>query len=737
MIKLTIDNKKVKAKKGETVLEVAQREGIYIPTLCYQKDLTPYGGCRLCLVEVKGWSMPTASCTLPVEDGMVIKTNTPKLKKLRTFTLQLILSEHPHSCLICEKEEECAQYQECIQKSSITFGCKFCSQNNNCELQKLVDYLGIKEIPFIFNYRNIGVERFDPFFDRDYNICILCGRCVRVCHEVRGAGVLDFHHRGSETLVGTAFDLPHLETGCQFCGACVDVCPTGALRQRYGKWEGEVQRSVTSTCVLCSIGCSIELNVCNNKVVSSTPHNNQICVRGRFGIAPLIHHPKRVTFPMLKKDGRVVEVSWEEALNYVVSKLTEHKGKTGIMFSPQLTIEAIHSVCALADNLQCNTTSTPSELGNTIVPLDFKKITSDSIFVFMNTDMISDFSPLLLKLKIQSKQKATFVVIDAVHSRFAENADLWLRPKLGKELDLLKLLCAKNKMSNSTGISHEDITSAKDVLSGKKIYLVYNAKNINGMVIPKSVTSMPLFSRINSLNILDSGVDCSVDELLHDKNIDCLYLVGVAPKLNREYKTIIVQDYFLPSFDFDLFLPAATFAETKGTLINIEGKLKKLRKAIEPLGKSQPDNWIVAEIGRRLKFDVRKYKPKRKKACSYLRPGKINKSKDYPYYLIVRENCYSYRGCTLSTLMKGFERLRHDSHIWVNPNSAKELKIDNGTEIRIIGKNFDVEMPAMISDDVPDNSVFIYSHPSVGAMSNQPVRIELKRIEKDKQGKKE
>jgi predicted molibdopterin-dependent oxidoreductase YjgC len=724
MITLTIDNKKVKAKKGDTVLEVAQREGFYIPTLCYQKELMPYGGCRLCIVEVKGWPMPAASCTLPVEKGMVIKTNTPKLKRLRTFTLQLILSEHPHSCLICEKEKECAHYQECIQKSAITFGCKFCSQNNNCELQNLVDYLGIKEVPFKFNYRNLGVERFDPFFDRDYNICILCGRCVRVCHEIRGVGVLDFHHRGPETLVGTAFGLPHLETGCQFCGACVDACPTGALHQRYGKWEGEVKKSIVSTCVLCSIACSIEFNVCNNNVVGTTPHNNQICVRGRFGIAPLIHHPKRVTAPLLKKNGRVVEVSWEEALNYAASKLAEHKGKTGIMFSTQLTIEAIDSVYALAHNLECDTISTSSELAHTIVPFDFKKFTSGSACVFINTDMMSDFSPLLLKLKTQSKQRSTFLVIDAVRSRFAESADLWLRPRSGKELDVLKLLCAKSKMSNDTGISHEDITSAKDLLSGKKIYILCNVKNINDIVIPKSVTLMPLFSQINTLKIVDTGFTHSVEALVHDKSINCLYLIGVAPKLNREYKTIIVQDYFRPPFDFDLLLPAATFVETKGTVINIEGKTKKLQKAIEPLGKSQPDNWIVTELGKRLKCDVKKYKPKRKKAFRYRRRGKIHLSKAYPYYLLVRENCYSYRGCTLSMLMKGFERLRQDNYIWVNSYSAEKLKIDRGTKIRVIGRDLDFEMPAMISEDVPDNSVLIYSSPLIGVISSQPVRIE-------------
>ncbi|KPK68697.1 hypothetical protein AMJ87_11530, partial [candidate division WOR_3 bacterium SM23_60] len=335
MIRLTIDNKRVTAKRGETVLELALRKGIYIPTLCYHKDLTTYGGCRLCIVEVKGWPNPVTACTLPVKDGMVIKTDTPRLKKLRTFSLQLILSEHPHACLICDREEECAQYQECIQKSSITFGCKFCSSNGDCELQDLIDRLGIKEIPYAFSYRQLDVEKSDPFFERDYNLCILCGRCVRACQERRDAHILDFIHRGPQTLVGTAFGLSHLEVGCQFCGACVDVCPTGALRERYSMWAGLPERSVRSTCGLCSIGCSLKINVGKKGIINSVPDRDELCVRGRFGIAPIVHHPKRITTPLLRKGKRVVQVGWQEALEYACAQLNEHRGKTGIMFSPQ------------------------------------------------------------------------------------------------------------------------------------------------------------------------------------------------------------------------------------------------------------------------------------------------------------------------------------------------------------------------------------------------------------------
>jgi formate dehydrogenase beta subunit len=259
-IKLTIDGVDVEVEKGSTVLQAAQSAGIYIPSLCYHPDLLPFGGCRLCIVEIENMrGLPTA-CTTPATEGMVVKTKTSQLQQLRRAFLQLILTEHPNACLTCHRRERCGPYDICLRHVAVTERCVSCPNNGQCELQHLVDYIGVEETYLPYKYKELPVDYSrEPLIQRDYNLCVLCGRCVQVCADVRGIGTVSFINRGINTVVGTAYDMPLQDSGCRFCGACVEVCPTGALMDVEAKYRPDCDHE--SVAVPCKYACPAGINV--------------------------------------------------------------------------------------------------------------------------------------------------------------------------------------------------------------------------------------------------------------------------------------------------------------------------------------------------------------------------------------------------------------------------------------------------------------------------------------------
>jgi len=260
-INLTIDGIEVRVQKGTTVLQAAQSAGIYIPSLCSHPDLPSsreakpnefvyrgaeliendnsleeFEGCQLCVVEIEGMEgLPTA-CTTEVAEGMVVHTDTPQVQEKQYENLKLILAEHPNMCLTCVRKERCSPYDICLRNVKITERCLLCPKNEHCELQKVADYIGIEEIILPYAAKEIPVDKETPLFDRDYNLCIGCTRCVRVCKDVRGIDALGFVYKDGTVVVGAK--APTLkESECKFCGACAEVCPTGAIMDRGIKFE--------------------------------------------------------------------------------------------------------------------------------------------------------------------------------------------------------------------------------------------------------------------------------------------------------------------------------------------------------------------------------------------------------------------------------------------------------------------------------------------------------------------
>ncbi|MBI4287393.1 MAG: (2Fe-2S)-binding protein, partial [Chloroflexi bacterium] len=321
LITLNIDGQEVKAKQGSTVLAAALGAGIYIPTLCYHPHLEPYGGCRMCIVEIEKMRGLPPACTTPAGDGMVVKTKTPQLQANRRSVMEFVLTEHPHSCLTCWRRRRCRQQDICLRNAAVTDRCVTCPKNQRCELQQVSDYLGIygsKQISLPYKYRGLPWNREEPFIDRDNNLCILCGRCIRACQDIRVNGAIAFSQRGGHTVVSTAFDCGYKDAGSEFCGSCVDVCPVGAIMERKNKWAGLPDRKVSTTCAYCGVGCKLQLEMKGQTILRVAPdpsgQANQgfACVKGRFGIVEMVHSPQRLTSPLIRqKDGEFKPASWD------------------------------------------------------------------------------------------------------------------------------------------------------------------------------------------------------------------------------------------------------------------------------------------------------------------------------------------------------------------------------------------------------------------------------------------
>jgi NADP-reducing hydrogenase subunit HndD len=303
-VTLTINGKQVTVPAGTSLLDAAREAGFFIPTFCHDPELPGYGGCRICVVNVKGARALMASCVTEATNGMVVETESPDVVEARKTILELLLANHPTDCLTCDK-------------------------NGDCRLQDYAYRYGVGQSSFTGERHSYPVDDSNPYITRDLNKCILCGRCVRTCAQVEDRQVIDFAFRGFQTKVAPAMDTNLAESACVSCARCVAVCPVGALNYANLAGKGRTYEITKKqvTCSFCESGCQFDLNYKNDKVIGVSAkapgQGRPLCLKGRLGME--LRYSDQPLTPMLKKDGEFVEVSWAEALELedVLTKLKD------------------------------------------------------------------------------------------------------------------------------------------------------------------------------------------------------------------------------------------------------------------------------------------------------------------------------------------------------------------------------------------------------------------------------
>lgn len=434
-IAIRIDEQDFSVPKGTTVLEAALAHNIHIPHLCHHPDLKPVGSCRICLVELDNGRLIT-SCRTTVIEGMVIKTKTPEIDRVRRPIVEMLIANHHMNCRDCSKKGNCV-LQKIRAKTKI----------DKKRLERL--RLPKEELP---------VDDSNPFFERNPNMCVLCGICVRTCKDIQKVSAINFVGRGYTTRVSPFKDTPIAESRCESCGECVVRCPVGALVAKGFKRPKEEVRSV---CPYCGVGCGIYLGIRENSLVNvrgdSESHVNagQLCVRGRFGLG-FVASPERLTAPLIKQNGKFTEASWDEALDLVSSKLKNYTGdKFALLASTKCTNEDSYIAQKFArvvmgsNNVDssarlCHASSINAlyeTTGRKAIASAMSETENSKCILVAGTNITRTHPVAGLRIKQAVENGAKLIVISPNEIDLCRMAHIWLRPYPGTDTALIMGMC--------------------------------------------------------------------------------------------------------------------------------------------------------------------------------------------------------------------------------------------------------------------------------------------------------
>lgn len=607
LVKLTIDGIPVEAAPGTLLIEVARTMGKEIPAFCYYEGLSQVAACRMCLVEIEGMPKLMTACTQPVGEGMVVRTETPKLAEARKGTLEFLLTNHPLDCPVCDKGGE-------------------------CELQDMVFRYGASESRYVEIKHHHDEQQWSPVVYFDPARCILCYRCVRVCSEGMGVNALGIVQRGAYAEIAPNHS-DHLE--CDECGACIDICPVGALtsdtyRYQTRPWE---MNHVGTICTHCSNGCKTTLGVRNDQIIRGNNRDRSgvngefLCVKGRYAF-DFNESEERLTTPLIRRNGKLEPASWADAIRFVAGKFKQLKeaGRSiAVVGSSRTTNEENYYLQKFARQVLGTNSIDHERSGDVVTLLDALAgradalATTDDLYrskavLVIGSDLAQQHPLLHWQVRANWRHHgARTYTITPGPVREDQHAVAAIRCPEGEEIERLPELREQLAAEASLTIVFGDAVKGDAVrrlvafgdslgIPVKYICLVDYVNSRGAMDMGLLPDLLPGYQPAASAG-LSPGI--TLPRMLAAPDLGALWVVGADPlrhaALASKDAFVVVQDLFLTATSerADVVLPSASLYEKQGTVTNVCGEVQKLKRAAQTMG-AKADLEIIGLIAKEI-----------------------------------------------------------------------------------------------------------------------------------------
>jgi formate dehydrogenase major subunit len=572
MVNININGQKVSAPAGSTILQAAKQAGIDIPTLCDHPALIPIGACRMCVVEVKGQRTLITACTFPISEGLEIQTESEQVVKARKLILDLLFSERNHYCPYCE-------------------------MSGDCELQNLGYRYGLDHFIYPTYTKGFPVDATRKYFLMDHNRCVLCGRCERACGDLVANHTLGLRNRGASSMIHADANVPFGQSTCVSCGTCLQVCPTGALCDKRSAYMGhDIQMEhIKSTCNKCSLGCSMEIVTRGGNVLriegdwDGKVNGGRLCKLGRF--YPLYEERKRVTSPLIRRGGKLLPASWDDALKAIAERLgSANAQEIGVLTSSDATNEALF----LLSKLFCKELkATNVSMLNKAAPKLFEKsqssladIAKGDVILVVGCDPVNNQPVASFLVKHAIDKGARLIVVDEKDNGLVPFAYMTLEmANIGKAIEIAER-AQQPVVLYGAGVT-EKAAEALKKLHGKAVFVALEPGVNTRAAVAFGFNNGFKPSAVKVLFALIGEQDAGGEDVLKsvDKNAFVVVQASFESPLTEKA---------------DVVLPMAIWSERAGTLTNTEGSVQKVEKAVEPAGEAKPDWEVISLLANKL-----------------------------------------------------------------------------------------------------------------------------------------